>query len=105
MNAGRLPVFTLVALVVALTLGGVPASAGAVAWAPSVEQTAEDKAVPAENSLRFYSALVAHGVPAELHVFPHGRHGIGLGADVPGARQWPQLCSNWLQRLKVIAND
>ncbi len=67
-----------------------------------VWHTAEDKSVLVENSLRFYSALAEHKVPAELHVFPAGRHGIGLGADVPGARQWPTLCRQWLERLGVV---
>ncbi|MEM8733222.1 MAG: alpha/beta hydrolase [Planctomycetota bacterium] len=60
--------------------------------------TAEDRVVPAENSLRFYSALVQEQVPAELHVFSKGRHGIGLGASVEGASQWPLLCERWLVR-------
>lgn len=66
-----------------------------------VWSTAEDTVVPVENSLRFVSALVTAGVPVELHVFPQGRHGIGLGADIPGANQWPNLCHDWLRRLKV----
>jgi acetyl esterase/lipase len=67
-----------------------------------VWHTAEDKSVPAENSLRFYSALVQHGVPAELHIFPEGRHGIGLGKEIAGANQWPNLCEKWLQRLGLV---
>ncbi len=67
-----------------------------------VWHTAEDKVVAAENSLRYYSALVQHGVPSELHIFPVGRHGIGLGRDIPGADQWPQLCKNWLSRLDIL---
>lgn len=70
-----------------------------------VWHTAEDQAVPAENSLRFYSALVEFGVPSELHVFPHGRHGIGLGKSVPGANQWPQLCHRWLQLQEFAASS
>ncbi len=66
-----------------------------------VWSTAEDKAVPVENSLRFVSALATAGVPVELHVFPEGRHGVGLGADIPGAKQWPHLCHDWLRRLNV----
>jgi len=65
--------------------------------------TAEDKAVPAENSLVYASALVRAGVPAELHLFETGRHGIGLGADQPGAKAWPELCAKWLKNRGVIA--
>lgn len=60
--------------------------------------TADDEAVPASHSLTYAQALVDAGVPAELHVFPHGRHGIGLGAGVPGADHWPALCAAWLER-------
>ncbi len=67
-----------------------------------VWHTAEDTVVPVENSLRFASSLVRSGVPTELHVFPRGKHGIGLGADVPGANQWPALCQAWLERMEVI---
>jgi acetyl esterase/lipase len=61
--------------------------------------TAEDKVVAAENSLRFYSAMVTAGVPGELHVFPLGRHGLGLAAKDVGAHQWPELCKNWLKQI------
>ncbi len=61
--------------------------------------TAEDKVVAAENSLRFYSSMVTAGVPGELHVFPIGRHGLGLAANDVGASQWPELCKNWLKQI------
>jgi acetyl esterase/lipase len=64
--------------------------------------TAEDKVVAAENSLRFYSAMVQSGVLGELHVFPLGRHGLGLSAGVPGAEQWPGLCKDWLKRIGMV---
>jgi acetyl esterase/lipase len=65
--------------------------------------TAEDKGVPAENSLVYISALIRAGVPAELHLFETGRHGIGLGADQPGAKKWPELCVTWLRNRGVIS--
>ncbi len=64
--------------------------------------TAEDKAVSAENSLQYFSALLRAGVPAELHVFESGRHGIGLAAEHGGASAWPQLCAQWLKGHGVI---
>ncbi len=61
--------------------------------------TAEDTGVPPANSLVYALACAKHSVPVELHLFPQGRHGIGLGQDVPGASQWPSLCADWLRRL------
>ncbi len=60
--------------------------------------------VPADNSLLYYQACLKHGVPAELHVFPEGRHGLGLAREQPGASQWPALCQDWLRRIGVAAN-
>jgi acetyl esterase/lipase len=60
--------------------------------------TADDDAVPVSHSLAYAQALLGAGVPAELHIFPHGRHGLGLGAGVPGVSQWPDLCAVWLER-------
>ena len=67
--------------------------------------TAEDKVVPAENSLQYYLALQRNGVSSELHIFPEGRHGVGLAGDLPGASQWPALCQSWLKRIGVIGTE
>src|SRR5262245_64756849 len=64
--------------------------------------TAEDPGVPVENSLAFFSALRAKGVPAELHVFQKGRHGVGLAADDEALAVWPSLCRAWLSGLGVL---
>ncbi len=64
--------------------------------------TTEDRPVPPENSLRFYLALQAQQVPAELHVFEKGRHGLGLAGDTPGARDWPGLCRTWLNERGIL---
>jgi acetyl esterase/lipase len=58
--------------------------------------TWEDTVVPAENSVYFYLALRKAKVPAELHLFEHGGHGFGLGANVPGTSNWPRLCQEWM---------
>lgn len=41
--------------------------------------TAADDTVPVENTLLFASALAAHKVPFEVHIFPNGGHGLSLG--------------------------
>jgi acetyl esterase/lipase len=63
--------------------------------------TADDGAVPVANSLLFFEALTKAGVPGELHVFPHGRHGVGLAAGDPSLSQWPRLCAVWMEGLGV----
>lgn len=65
--------------------------------------TAEDRGVPPQNSIEYFLACHRAGVPAELHVFPAGRHGLGLAQETPGASQWPGLCEAWLRELGVVA--
>ena len=40
--------------------------------------TADDPVVPVQNSLLYFEALRKAGIPAELQVFEHGAHGVGL---------------------------
>lgn len=60
--------------------------------------TAEDEAVPVENSLMFASALSRNKVPFELHVYESGRHGLGLGTEMVGVRTWTDACAIWLAK-------
>jgi acetyl esterase/lipase len=64
--------------------------------------TSEDASVPVDNSLAFYKALKDARVPAELHVFPKGPHGVGLAPHDPVLSQWPKLCAAWLQTTGVL---
>ena len=59
--------------------------------------TNEDKGVPAENSVLFYLALRKAGVPAELHIFEKGPHGVGLALADPALSMWPPLLANWFR--------
>jgi acetyl esterase/lipase len=64
--------------------------------------TADDGAVKVENSLLFALALRKNGVPFSLHVYPNGRHGLGLGApiDKPENRlPWVTECALWLKKI------
>ena len=60
-------------------------------------QTNEDRTVPAENSLHYFLALRKAGVPAEMHVFERGPHGVGLANDDPALAPWSTLLANWLR--------
>ena len=58
--------------------------------------TADDQAVPVENAILYASALRRAGVPFELHVYEHGRHGVGLAPNDPVLKSWPGRCADWL---------
>jgi acetyl esterase/lipase len=64
--------------------------------------TDEDEGVPAENSVAFYLALRKANVPAELHIYRKGRHGLGLAQNVPGTADWPNACKQWLQGQELL---
>lgn len=64
--------------------------------------TTTDQVVVPENSILFYSALRKAGVPAELHLYAHGPHGIGLGGDDPALSTWPKLCAQWLRNQGAL---
>jgi len=67
-------------------------------------QTNEDRAVPAENAVHYYLALRQAGVPAEMHVFEKGAHGVGLANSDPALSAWSGLLANWLRGRGVIRN-
>ncbi len=64
--------------------------------------TDEDTGVPPENSVYFYLALRRAKVPAELHVYQSGRHGLGLARQTPGTGTWPERCEDWMRGLGLL---
>lgn len=64
--------------------------------------TSDDRVVPPENSVYFYLALVRAKVPAELHIYEHGRHGLGLARDIPSVSSWPGRCEDWLRGRGIL---
>jgi acetyl esterase/lipase len=65
-------------------------------------QTNADTTVPAENAVYYYLALRKAGVPAEMHIFQNGPHGVGLGNDDPALSEWSKLLANWLRVRNLI---
>jgi acetyl esterase/lipase len=59
--------------------------------------TSADTAVPPENSVLFYLALRKAGVPAELHIYQMGRHGVGLAPKDPVLSTWPNALAAWMR--------
>jgi acetyl esterase/lipase len=60
--------------------------------------TKDDPVVPVQNSVMFAEALKAHGVEAELHLYEHGAHGLGLGGDPESDHllPWTDALRAWL---------
>ena len=66
--------------------------------------TSGDDGVPPENSVLFYLALHKAGVPAELHVFEKGKHGVGLDLGDQALGIWPTLLVNWLRGRGLLGH-
>ena len=64
--------------------------------------TNADTAVPPENSVLFYLALRKAGVPAEMHIFEPGAHGVGLAMNDAVLNAWPSLLSTWLRARGLL---
>jgi len=64
--------------------------------------TSDDNTVPPENSVAFYLALRKAGVPAELHVYTHGRHGVGLALNDPVLSSWVRRLAEWLRARGLL---
>jgi acetyl esterase/lipase len=63
---------------------------------------ANDDPLSPDNSVRFYDALRAKGVSAELHVFAAGGHGFGLGSGDAALDLWPLLLEAWLRERGML---
>src|SRR5262249_47774168 len=59
--------------------------------------TGEDTGVPPENSVLFYMALRKAKVPADLHIYEKGPHGVGLGQKAPILSTWSTRCADWMR--------
>ena len=60
--------------------------------------TSDDSCVNVKNSLVFCESLRDHGVPFELHIYPHGPHGLALAEDREDIRAWSGLAADWVLR-------
>ena len=56
-----------------------------------------DNGVPPENSVLFYLALRKAGVPAEMHIYERGPHGVGLASTDAVLATWAARLKDWLE--------
>jgi acetyl esterase/lipase len=59
--------------------------------------TSNDQTVPVENSVMFYLALRKAGVPAEMHLYENGPHGVGLAPTDEALSSWPARLADWMR--------
>lgn len=64
--------------------------------------TQEDNSVSVENSILFFQALTRMGVPAEMYLFEHGSHGMGMKAGLGTASDWPRRAEEWLRHRGLL---
>ena len=58
--------------------------------------TFEDEVVNVNNTLLYAKRLRDMGISAEVHIYPQGRHGLGLAEEVPHTRNWSRELLEWL---------
>lgn len=60
--------------------------------------TSDDNLVPVKNSLVLAEAFAQNGVPFELHIYPHGWHGLATADNVTNApmKSPAYYCSSWI---------
>jgi acetyl esterase/lipase len=70
---------------------------------PTFLLQAQDDHVDGWESPVYYAALTAAGVPAELHIYPHGGHAFGLRRTQEPITAWPDLVEAWLKSSGIIS--
>jgi acetyl esterase/lipase len=63
----------------------------------------DDKVVLVKNSILFYEALLAKGVPAEMHLYQNGGHGFGLH-NTTTTDEWFGRLLNWMKVQGLVNN-
>ena len=58
----------------------------------------DDEICGVEESLLYAKKCAEHGVPVEMHLFPNGGHGFGMGRKEDGTAQWVELFAEWMKR-------
>jgi hypothetical protein len=63
--------------------------------------TAEDRG-HATGMIDLFTAMYDANIPAEIHIFPNGEHGVGLGNGDAVLGMWPQLMHNWIRAQNFL---
>jgi len=61
--------------------------------------SADDDAVPYQNSTLFFEALQTYTIPSELHLYPKGGHGYSLALKKGKLEGWTERLYDWINAL------
>jgi len=61
-----------------------------------------DESVSPMNSILFYEAMLKNKVDGSLHIFPKGKHAIGIVNDSELTNEWKLLAEKWLKERQII---
>jgi len=64
--------------------------------------TSDDATVNVANSLRYGEALRNRNIQFEMHIFPSGKHGLGLATDKPYVSRWAEMLGQWFKNIGFI---
>jgi acetyl esterase/lipase len=67
--------------------------------------TDADAGVVPENSVLFYLALRKAKVPAELHIYEKGKHGVGLAPEDRVLSTWTARLEDWMKGRGLFTKD
>lgn len=66
----------------------------------------DDKSVPVENSLKYYTSLRNYKIPVEVHLYQAGGHGYSIRGTIgKSVANWTDVVTNWLKANKIIENN
>jgi len=66
--------------------------------------TAEDRS-HASGMINLYYDMYQAQIPAEIHIFPNGEHGIGLAEGDRQVGVWPELMYNWIRANNYLTSE
>ena len=61
-----------------------------------------DPTVNPMNSILFFEAMLKHNVKGSLHIFPKGKHNIGIYNASSLTDEWKTICTKWLKEIEII---
>ncbi len=75
-----------------------------ISFTEEFSHSGDDEAVPVQNSLAYYRALLKKGIPAEMHAYPNGGHGYSLAIGRGHLATWPDRVLEWIRYIQKNNN-